>query len=285
MVKLKTAQKMALARVASCLVLGFRRLLGLPSHTVARRHGLSWDLDLTEAIDLSIYLLGRFEPSTVKLYRKLVKPGDTVLDIGGNIGAHTLPLAGLVGPNGRVIAFEPTDYAIRKMRANIALNAGLADRISVQQVMLVAPGGRAVAPSLYSSWPLFDTGEEVHTEHRGRLMDTSGALAMTFDEALRRLGVTSVDFIKLDVDGHEYGVLAGAKDTLAAHKPPILMELAPYLFREESRDLEGILELLEGLGYSMQDAATKERFPFDPMRLRKIIPVGQSCNVLLSASG
>jgi FkbM family methyltransferase len=281
MVKLKSAQKMALARVASCLVLGFRRLLGLPSRTVARRHGLSWDLDLTEGIDLSIYLLGRFEPSTVRLYRRLVKPGDIVLDIGGNIGAHTLPLAQLVGHPGRVIVFEPTGYAIRKMRANIALNMGLADRISVQQVMLVAPGGGPVALRLYSSWPLFETGEEVHTEHRGRLMDTNGAVAMTLDEAMRRMDVRSVDFIKMDVDGHEYGVLAGGKATLAAYKPPILMELAPYLFQEESRDLEGILGLLEGFGYSMRDVATNESLPFDPMRLRKMIPVGQSYNVLL----
>jgi hypothetical protein len=95
------------------------------------------------------------------------------------------------------------------------------------------------------------------------------------------MDVRSVDFIKMDVDGHEYGVLAGGKATLAAYKPPILMELAPYLFQEESRDLEGILGLLEGFGYSMRDVATNESLPFDPMRLRKMIPVGQSYNVLL----
>jgi hypothetical protein len=100
---------------------------------------------------------------------------------------------------------------------------------------------------------------------------------------MRRLNVRSVDFIKMDVDGHEYGVLAGGKDTLTAHKPPILMELAPYLLQHESRDLEGILELLEGCGYSMSDVATNERLPFDPVRLRDLIPVGQSRNVLLQA--
>jgi FkbM family methyltransferase len=281
MIELKSAQKMALARMAGGLVLGFRRLLGLPARTVTSRHGLCWDLDLKEGIDLSIFLLGGFEPSTVKLYSRLVKPGDTVLDIGGNIGAHTLPFARLVGPRGRVIAFEPTAYAIRKMRANIALNAGFPDRVSVQQVMLVADAAKPVAPSLYSSWPLFETGEEVHTEHRGQLMDTTGAAAMTLDEALGRLEVKSVDFIKLDVDGHEYGVLAGGKKTLSAHKPPMLMELAPYLFPPESKDLEGILELLAGCGYSMSDAKTHESLPFAPARLRALIPVGQSRNVLL----
>jgi FkbM family methyltransferase len=283
MVRLKSAQKMALARMAYRLVVGFRRLLGFSSQTVARRHGLAWSLDLAEGIDLSIYLLGRFEPSTVRLYSRLVKPGDTVLDIGANIGAHTLPLAELVGARGRVVAFEPTGYALRKMRANIDLNPGLATRISVQQVMLIADGGKPLATRLYSSWPLVEVAGEVHQDHQGQLMDTGGAVAMTLDEALRRLDVRAVDFIKMDVDGHEYGVLRGGKATLAAHKPPILMELAPYLFDPASRELEGMLELLEGCGYSMADAATHKSLPFDPARLRKMIPAGQSCNVLLQA--
>ena len=284
MVRMKSAQKMALARMASCLVLGFRKRLGLSSRAVVRRQGLSWDLDLAEGIDLSVYLLGKFEPSTVRLYNRLVKPGSTVLDIGGNIGAHTLPLARLVGARGLVVAFEPTGYAIRKMRANIAQNPALADRISIQQVMLVADGTKPLAPRLYSSWPLTKTGEAVHQEHGGRLMDTSGAVGMTLDEALRRMDVKSVDFIKMDVDGHEPGVLAGGKATLAAHKPRILMEFAPYLFDPESGELESMLEMLESWGYSMSDVANRERLPFDPARLRKLVPVGQSRNVLLEAT-
>ena len=276
---------MALARLASRLVLGLRRTLGRPNRTVARRGGIVWDLDLSEGIDLSIFLLGGFEPSTVKLYRKLVKPGDTVLDIGGNIGAHTLPLARLVGTRGRVIAFEPTAYAIGKMRANMALNPDLAGRISACQVMLVANDTGSLEPKIYSSWPLFDTGGEVHRDHGGQLKDTTGAVATTLDRAFQNAGVSTVDFIKMDVDGHEHEVLAGGKDTIGTHRPPILMELAPYLYEEESRDLEGMLELLEGWGYSMHDAGTNRRLPFDAVRLREMIPAGQTCNVLLTTNG
>ena len=276
---------MALARLASRLVLGLRRTLGRPNRTVARRGGIAWDLDLSEGIDLSIFLLGGFEPSTVKLYRKLVKPGDTVLDIGGNIGAHTLPLARLVGTRGRVIAFEPTAYAIGKMRANMALNPDLADRISACQVMLVANDAGSLEPKIYSSWPLFDTGGEVHRDHGGQLKDTTGAVATTLDRAFQSAGASTVDFIKMDVDGHEHEVLAGGKDTIGTHRPPILMELAPYRFEEGSRDLEGMLELLEGWGYSMHDAGTNRRLPFDAVRLREMIPAGQTCNVLLTTNG
>jgi FkbM family methyltransferase len=281
MVRLRSAQKMALARLACGLVLSFRRVLGLPDRAVAKRGGLLWELDLSEGIDFSIFLLGAFEPSTVRLYQRLVKPEDTVLDIGGNIGAHTLPLARLVGPRGRVIAFEPTAYAIRKMRANVALNAELCDRISVRQVMLVADDRAPLAPKVYSSWPLCDRGGEVHRDHGGQLMDTNGAAAMTLDSALQSAGAGTVHFIKMDVDGHEHEVLSGAIATIQAHQPRILMELAPYLYEPEVQTLDDMLDLLKRCGYSMQDVGTHRRLPFDAARLRELIPAGQSCNVLL----
>ena len=281
MVRLRSAQKMALAQMASGFVLVFRRMLGLSARTLAKRGGLLWDLDLSEGIDLSIYLLGAFEPSTVKLYRGLVKAGDTVLDIGGNIGAHTLPLARLVGARGRVIAFEPTAYAIGKMRANIALNRELSDRISVHQVMLVSDESGPLAPQVYSRWPLFETGGEVHREHGGQLMETKGAVAMTLDHALQSMGANAVDFIKMDVDGHEHEVLVGGKRTIHARKPRILMELAPYLYEQESRVLEEMLDLLKACGYSMSEAGTSRVLPFDALRLREMIPFGRTCNVLL----
>ena len=93
-----------------------RRLVGGGPELVTSRQGLTWQLDLREGIDLSIYLLGRFEPSTVRCYTRLVNPGDVVLDVGANIGAHTLPLARLVGEAGRVIAFELTRYAFLKLQ-------------------------------------------------------------------------------------------------------------------------------------------------------------------------
>src|ERR1700730_18469952 len=105
---LKTTHKIAIATIASKGVLFTRRLVGLGSTADVSRRGIRWRLDLREGIDFSIYLLGSFAPSTVRTYAGLVESGDVVLDIGANIGAHTLPLARLVGPAGRVVAFDPT---------------------------------------------------------------------------------------------------------------------------------------------------------------------------------
>jgi hypothetical protein len=91
---LSTIQKINLAKVAYYLVVVARRILGRSSQNIeVTRSGIRWYLDLKEGIDFSIYILGGFEPSTLRLYNKLVKSGDVVLDIGANIGSHTLPLA------------------------------------------------------------------------------------------------------------------------------------------------------------------------------------------------
>src|SRR5271170_1360120 len=98
---LRTKDKIRLARTASIMV-GWARWLGGSKDLVeVRRDGLRWQLDLREGIDFSIFLLGVFERSSVNVYRRLIRPGDVVLDIGANIGAHTLQFARLVGGAGR----------------------------------------------------------------------------------------------------------------------------------------------------------------------------------------
>jgi FkbM family methyltransferase len=280
---LNTARKVALARVASRGVRAAKWLLGQSPELVARRQGLNWRLDLREGIDFSIYLLGSFEPSTVRCYRRLVRPGDVVLDIGANIGAHTLPLARLVGDSGKVIAFEPTQFAFEKLLANIALNNGLSARISPLQMMLVAEPSSTVPEAIYSSWPLEDS-DDVHEQHRGRLMDTSGARAAPLDDVLDELGIRHVNFIKLDVDGSEDAVLGGARETLRRHSPYILMELAPYVYDSKPAHFDALLETLWGAGYVLRDMHGGHSLPHDVQRIREAIPSAGSINVLASSS-
>jgi hypothetical protein len=101
---LNTSQKINIATIAYKLVSGVRRVLGKSDHAVLRRNGITWELDLQEGIDFSIFLLGGFELATLRLHDSILGPGDSVLDVGANIGAHTLPFARLLGKAGRVYA-------------------------------------------------------------------------------------------------------------------------------------------------------------------------------------
>jgi FkbM family methyltransferase len=277
---LNTAQKIALARIASRFVMLCRKVFGKPPEAEVVRGGIRWQLDLREGIDLSIYLLGSFEPGTVKAYRNIVKPGQVVLDIGANIGAHTLPLAALAGKNGRVIAFEPTAFAAQKLTANVALNPELAPRIVLHQVMLVADTDEPLQPALFSSWPLVEAGGTVHEKHKGRLMDTSGARAATLDQMIKELGLTKVDFVKIDVDGHELAVLRGARETLKRFRPAIAIELAPYIHAEHGYSFEELVLLLTNAGYIFRELSGSGPLPTAPEMLRAMVPDGASINVL-----
>ena len=281
---LSTIQKINLAKVAYYLVAVARRILGKSSQNIeVTRSGIRWYLDLKEGIDFSIYILGGFEPSTLRLYNKLVKSGDVVFDIGANIGSHTLPLARLVGDIGHVYAFEPTDFAINKLHNNLNLNTNLIKRVTVCQAMLVSNENILVEKELFSSWPLVGDNK-LHEKHKGQLMVTTGARAATLDNIVKEYNITRIDFIKLDVDGFEYSVLSGGEKTLKKFKPTILMELAPYLFKNQKNEFIQMIELYKKLGYFFYDANNRNTLPVEAEKLFDLIPDGVSRNIIATVS-
>lgn len=273
-----------LASLAQMGVMAIRRLVGKGPDAKVRRSDVVWDLDLREGIDFSIWLLGSFEPETVRCYQKLVKAGDVVLDIGANIGAHTLLLAQAVGANGKVYAFEPTDYAFAKLSKNRLLNPGLANRIHCIQCMLVDQEVAGMpTPGLYSSWPLKeDVG--LHELHQGRLMSTAGAEARTLDSVVLSLKLDRVDCIKLDIDGFECGMIRGASEVLTRWQPILIMELAPYALEEQGSSLHELIELLKKYGYALLDLSKGTPLAMDSEKLGSLIPPGASLNVIARAS-
>ena len=276
---LSTSNKILIARYLSRAVLFVRGCLGLPATVLVKRRGINWSLDLKDGVDFAIYLLGGFEVRTLDRYKELVKDGNIVLDIGANVGSHTLPLAELVGGTGKVISFEPTAHAFAKQKTNISLNPTLAQRIDAHQMMLMASTSEAMPEAVYSSWPL-EVAEDLHSEHHGRLMSTQGARLNTLDEVLRELGVDKVDFVKLDVDGNELEVLLGAKATLEEFKPRIMLELAPYVYAENPTNFDQLLKLLWEGGYEIEDVASENKLPEDASKVRAMIAEGGGMNVI-----
>ena len=255
---LKTRDKIALASIASRFICGSRRLMGLAAVVETTRAGHRWQLDLREGIDLAIYLLGHFEKRSFQQYSRYVKDGSIALDIGANVGAHTLPLAGLVGPRGQVVAFEPTRYAHSKLCANLSLNPVLQARVRPEQLMLGASDTATIPTAVPSSWPLSKEPSR-HALHGGVARSTEGARVCTLDSYLARHGIGRVDFVKLDVDGHECSVLDGATHMLTQLKPVILFEIAPYALEENGASLTGFLDRFRQHGYALVREDGKDR--------------------------
>lgn len=252
-------------------------------HVNVRRSGIHWALDLDEGFDFAIWLLGAFERSTVAAYSRLVRPGMTVVDIGANIGAHTLPLARLVGPSGRVIAIEPTAWAVQKLAANLALNPALSAVVKVHQAMLVEKPQDRLADEIYASWPLHD--RNVHPKLRALPKSTAGASALTLDEVVRGEKLVRVDFIKLDVDGYEGSVLRGGLNTLKRDRPTMILELSPYLLAEKGERFADLLGMLDACGYRLHDLKAQRVLSSDPGTLAKGIPNFGSINAIAIAAG
>ena len=279
-IRLSTRQKVSIARFLNRFVRLGRAAFRRPMHGEFERGGLRWSLDLNEGIDFAIYLLGAFEHDLIRSYQRLIQPGATVLDIGANIGAHTLRLAQHVGPNGRVVAIEATEYACTKLRRNLSLNPEMERRVTIAHSMLVADGDTPIETAIHSSWPLAGD-EKTHDVLCGALKAVSGARIVTLDILIKELGLVSVDWIKLDVDGHELPVLRGARECLAKYKPGIFMELAPYCYADEPAGFSELVNLLTNAGYVFFRLPDKSPLTADPTKLTQHeIPHQGSINVL-----
>jgi FkbM family methyltransferase len=265
------------------IVFIFNSVFGTRIRKVERR-GVFWELDLTEGIDFSIFLFGLFEKETSQAIRRLVTNNSIVIDIGANIGAHTLPMAELVGKEGKVYAIEPTNYAYSKLTNNLLINKGLSKRVQADQIILINNGGEGKVKDLYSSWPLSagTKDSQRHSVHQGVLRTISGAGEMTLDDYVSMNNLVSLDLIKLDVDGNELEVLKGAKNVLKKMKPTLIMELAPEQY-DNQNDFLKVVEILVSEGYRYYSLDEKTQYPIEPHALIRNIPTNGSINVVARA--
>jgi FkbM family methyltransferase len=140
--------------------------------------------------------------------------GDVVLDVGGCWGDTALYFADLVGPAGRVYTFEFDPQNLEILHTNLALNPELAGRIEVREKALWDVSGETLAFELGGrTTTLFPAGREA----------TFTAQTVTLDEFVEGDGPDRVDFVKMDVEGAEGRVLAGARTTLERDAPAVAL--------------------------------------------------------------
>ncbi|MDP4879055.1 MAG: FkbM family methyltransferase [Opitutales bacterium] len=280
---LQTKHKIFLASLAFRVVRLARKIVGKDVHGQFQRSSFTWELDLREVVDFMIYLSGGFESYLSQFIRQNVKDGDVVMDIGANIGAHTLTMGQSVSPSGKAYAIEATEYAFNKLQRNIELNPTIADQIHPFHCVLRAPEGEegsSIAGSIHSSWP-FDSTDERHPSHQGVLKTLGNAQHSTLDALVEANKIDRLDLVKIDVDGHEWDVLSGGRNTFSTLRPTILMELAPdYNETEHARAFENIHQLLIDIGYTFYDFKGQQ-LPIEAAKLAATIQAGASRNVVV----
>ncbi len=165
------------------------------------------------------YALGQqFEPDVCEFFRKILKPGQVVLDVGANVGQFTLLSAKLVGAAGRVHAFEPAPEEYRKLSANVSLNGF--SNVLLNQVAICDRIGEAVMRTAGPGLGLYNSlGRPLVSS----LIGDIGVLCTTLDRYLQTRAVARVDLLKVDVEGSELGVLRGAAHLLSRSDAPVIV--------------------------------------------------------------
>lgn len=280
---MNTKQKIKIAKILSWILCGLRGFFGFGTRVETIRNGIVWDLNLQEGFDLCIYLAGRIEKETSLALMENIRPGDSVLDIGANMGGHLLPIASRVGAEGKVYAFEASEHAYQRQRRNIELNPDLAKRISSYHVLLMENSNAKKPSGIYSSWPLGEIKQgAIHPVHKGQYHSLGDAKIFSIDEWLKKERPRQINLIKIDVDGYEIPVLRGCKETIRQHKPVILIELAPYIHQEHGYRFSELIEIINQAKYSATTINGK-KIRLDE-KIEKQIPRFGSVNVLLFPS-
>lgn len=190
------------------------------------------------------YLSGTAENHLQRVIRKHVAPGDTVYDIGANIGYVSLSLSKQVGAEGQVIAFEPVPRNIESFRHNIELN-----QIRNVRLMEVAASDRSGKETMRIAENLATASLLWHRNNPSATEVTVGTEPI--DDLVDSGELRRPTFVKIDVEGAEGLVLQGMRRTIAAAKPVIFVECSE-LGRETSWNL------LRELGYKCQSAISRK---------------------------
>lgn len=235
-------------------------------------HGDFFWLDPNKYLDKNIIKKGCFERKSTELLKNLIKKGDIVIDVGANIGYYSVIFSRLVGEDGKVMIFEPTYHYREVLETNLEANDinnaeiydyGLSNK---EDEIEIAIGDCSATLHWVADLPATKQ-EKIKLK--------------TFDSFISEHNIKKVDFIKIDIDGHEPLFLEGGWDSLEKLKPIILLEVNHENYIEAGYTAWDFFTLLKRKKYyiyteDLEEIATKRMF------LRVCGNFTHSANIIIS---
>lgn len=221
---------------------------------------LSIELDTSRLQASEIFWYGAYNRALVPLVKRLLRPGDCVVDAGANIGEIALVAARAVTASGRVLAFEPHRLLADVLAANAARN-GFSHLEVVCEALSDAPG----TLTLYESSIPFR--HRLH-EGLGTLYPTATRSERVAEVPLARLDdvlegrqIDRIDLLKVDVEGAELPVLRGATECLRRDQPWVVVEVQDETAQAAGYRADDVLRFLEDFGYRFWRLHRKSLLP------------------------
>jgi FkbM family methyltransferase len=225
-----------------------KKRLGINFTTFKLKSGHLFQIRNIDIVGLALLRGEHFEFITRSAIMSIICEGMTVLDLGANIGYYTIQMAHKVGNTGRVVAFEPNPVVVEQLHHNIQLNN--LSNIIVETLALSNTNGTC-------SFCAPEPGKESHGSLKQNISFTSTkqltVKTKKLDDVLHRLGISKVDFIKIDVEGAEKLIFQGATELLSKrHKPTIIFECAESLCQPFGHRVIDVLIFLKSFGYDIE---------------------------------
>ena len=190
----------------------------------------------------------QFEPETRCFLDAYLRPGDVFLDIGANVGLYTVAAARIVGGGGEIHAFEPCSQTFSRLEKNVRLNA--LPRVSCHRLALSDTNAEAqlsIAKDGFDAWN--SLGKPYMGEDGGQ--ETVQTVTLDSFVAQHRLA-GRITAMKIDVEGWENQVLAGAEQLLSAENAPVLcVEFTEQAAQLAGSSCDALYRTLEKFGFQM----------------------------------
>ncbi|MFH1162127.1 MAG: FkbM family methyltransferase [Candidatus Jorgensenbacteria bacterium] len=220
------------------------RLLYPPEHhqyveTIITLDNFRFHIDTRSFIEWYLFFKGDYEPRVASTLKKYLKPNDVAIDVGANIGIHTLLMARSVNP-GMVYAIEPSPE-IKRLELNVREN-------HCKNVVVVphAFSSKTGKQLLYLPPDVNRGGASFYHPEFGQSMEVE---TVTLDDFARAEKLTRLDFIKIDVEGDECGVLEGGRESIEKFRPFVLFEYSPPHWGYSGRKFEDVKDFFAPLRY------------------------------------
>ncbi len=209
-------------------------------------NGMTIQCDLRDHVQQQIYFFGGYEPIEASLFLSLIKPGDTVLDIGANVGFYSLLLSKKVGEGGKVFSFEPVPKNFLQLQKNIE-KSGSPKNIFLNQIAIWDQREQlkfSLGNQHDKNCGGFSAGEVENS------IESFECSAMPLTEFVAKDQVGKVSAIKMDIEGAEWRALKGALAIITRDRPILLLEVCKATCSSFGYHPDELWKLFQPLNYS-----------------------------------
>ena len=218
---------------------------------VKQINGVSIELDLSRGPQTKAMYYDAYEPATVKIMKKYLKPGDTFIDVGASIGYLSAVAASLVGKNGQIHSFEPSPRDSERLKNLSVRNPDF--QIHVHPCALGEAAGEANLELSNMKWIGWNTMVPRYMQ-REVLGERTKVEVMRLDDYLleRNDLIGKVSLIKIDTEGYEFKVLKGLQrffEGFRENLPPIICEVTPRVHALMGTSLAEMSDYMKSFGF------------------------------------